>query len=386
MTTILKKRHLVAVIFAAILLGALAACKVSSPEGKSLVMRPNFTPSKSFATIDGHEINIETLDNATRRRLYAMEMDLFRARKDALDQAVQDYLLLKEAERRGISVDDLLKHDVTEPSLSEAGKEALQFIDQHRGDLSKLSEQELAKIPELKNNVDLTRPEAREAVERIVSASIKKRHQEEAMKMYVAQLAKQSDLRVFLQPPPVLRQRVAIDRGPRRGAEKPTVEVVEFGSYGDRVTFQMEEDLQAAAKTYTKQLVWGFRHLPKDDTPEVRYAHLYAYCAQQQGRFWDMHDLLIKEWYHLTLPLMKDLAKKARLEEVPLATCMDSTRGLQHTLDLDRLTARELTVGQSPVYFVNGIMITGLDGPERLRETIEAEAKAAYFVAVDRAK
>ena len=105
--------------------------------------------------------------------------------------------------------------------------------------------------------------------------------------------------------------------------------------------------------------------LERNHIHAVRAAR-YAECASRQGKFWKVHDLLMKrqaEWRDLlnAEPLFENIVQTAQLDPQKLDVCLAED-------SVSDLIIREKKEGQArgivstPTYFVNGKMVVGPAG------------------------
>ena len=77
-----------------------------------------------------------------------------------------------------------------------------------------------------------------------------------------------------------------------RGPEDATVTVVEYGDFQCPYCGQAEPAVRAVLGESDVRFVW--RHLPLSDVhPQAELAAQASEAAAEQGRFWEMHDLLL---------------------------------------------------------------------------------------------
>jgi cyclophilin family peptidyl-prolyl cis-trans isomerase/protein-disulfide isomerase len=111
-----------------------------------------------------------------------------------------------------------------------------------------------------------------------------------------------------------------------QGSPSATVTLVEYGDFQDTVTAQLEPILAQLKKDLPQDLRVVFRNLPLIGTPEALFhdkAALAAQAAQaagSQGKFWEMHDLLLTrqaDWAGMTVDQFQEWVQ-ARAAELGL--------------------------------------------------------------------
>lgn len=83
-------------------------------------------------------------------------------------------------------------------------------------------------------------------------------------------------------------------------------------------------------------------------------------CANEQGMFWEYHDLLFNNQRNLDEPALKGYAVQLGLDEEEFNECLDSDEYLG-VVQEDFEAAQELGVGGTPSFFVNGELVLGFD-------------------------
>lgn len=98
-----------------------------------------------------------------------------------------------------------------------------------------------------------------------------------------------------------------------------------------------------------------------------------AYCAMDQGKFWEYHDILFANQNgenigDFTIPRLKAFAKTLGLDTNTFNTCLDSG-AKKRKVDDDRTSGSGLGVNATPSFIVNGTLVHS----DTLIQTIEEE-------------
>lgn len=91
--------------------------------------------------------------------------------------------------------------------------------------------------------------------------------------------------------------------------------------------------------------------------PASEVAAQAAWCAGEQGKFWDFHRMLYKRqelWNRFAAPLerLSDFAKDLNLDTTALKSCVESGR-MQTRVTADRTYSQQLQVSSTPTLFIN---------------------------------
>jgi protein-disulfide isomerase len=110
------------------------------------------------------------------------------------------------------------------------------------------------------------------------------------------------------------------------------------------------------------------KHLPLSIHPDARNAALAAEAARQQGRFWEMHELLFHNVGSLDRASLSEHARKLGLDLNRVEAGMDGEETAER-IDRDLEDARGLKIARTPTILVNGIELPNYR-LETLREAI----------------
>lgn len=105
------------------------------------------------------------------------------------------------------------------------------------------------------------------------------------------------------------------------------------------------------------------------------YSHIAAeaaLAAQDQGKFWEMHRLLLRKSPDLD---RKSLIRYARELNLDLGKFTDSLDTMKHSavIERDKKLALDLDLYTTPTFFVNGKKVVGDVPYARLKKIVEQE-------------
>jgi protein-disulfide isomerase len=129
-----------------------------------------------------------------------------------------------------------------------------------------------------------------------------------------------------------------------------------------------------------------FRHLPLDRIhPLAHKAAEAAECAGQQGRFWEMHDLLFRGRDKLDPPSLRVHAATVGLDMSRFVQCLDNGE-MAARVRRDADEARKLQISGTPTFLLGTLapgdrakVVRRLSGGmlQTLEESLQAMVKAA---------
>jgi protein-disulfide isomerase/thiol-disulfide isomerase/thioredoxin/uncharacterized membrane protein len=140
---------------------------------------------------------------------------------------------------------------------------------------------------------------------------------------------------------------------------------------------QLLEDEEVARETRV-----AFMHFPMHQacnaTELKKNMHKFAcgaaaasVCAQEQGKFWEMHDMLFRNNHRLRSSNLKGYAKDLGLDIGKWSNCMRD-EGTVEKIKRDSEIAGAAGVRGTPSFFVNGAMLVGAQPVEAIKAAIQA--------------
>jgi protein-disulfide isomerase len=169
---------------------------------------------------------------------------------------------------------------------------------------------------------------------------------------------------------------------PIRGPAEARVTIVEYGDFQCPFCARAARTLEQLRQEFGADLRIAFRHQPRPfHTRARRYAQM-AFAAQEQGKFWEMHDYLFEH--------QKADGENAEFDEVAaraigldVARYRNSLAGNDHEAEIDEDLAegQELGITGTPTFYINGKTIVGAQPIEAFRKVIiEARGKAQALI------
>jgi protein-disulfide isomerase len=177
----------------------------------------------------------------------------------------------------------------------------------------------------------------------------------EAKDNYLSSLRKKYKAAVTWEP---LREKVEA-RGPQRGPNDAAVTIIEFSDFQCPFCGRLAPVLRDLLKEYPTQVRLLFRNMPLTAVhPNAQKAAEAGVCADSQGKFWSMHDLLYAEQNSLSTDALKEKAKRLDLDSAAFNDCLDSGRG-SAAVNSDLGAGEQLGISSTPAAFLNGRFVGG---------------------------
>jgi protein-disulfide isomerase len=165
-----------------------------------------------------------------------------------------------------------------------------------------------------------------------------------------------------------------------RGDGKALITLEEFGDFECPPCAKMSEALHQLEKDYHGKLRIVFRHFPLAMHPHAREAAHAAEAAHQQGKFWEMHDLLYQkqaQWSKgVDVPsLFAGFAAELGLDVERFKKDMASPE-IAARVTADHELGKSRSVTSTPTIFINNTVLPSTStNPVGVRTAIEAAIK-----------
>ena len=232
----------------------------------------------------------------------------------------------------------------------------------------KIIEAELGFAKELMDDEDLARAELydhmmKDALERQVGAPDRAK-------------PKQRERRPG-EPDGVSTYKVPIAGRPVKGPETALVTIVEFADYHCPYCAKVKLDLDRVLEAHGDEVRLVYVQRPLDSLhPQARDASKAALAAAQQGKFWEMHDLLFIRRLK-TMDEFVAAAEELGLDVQQFQADFDS-EAVTKQLAADQKLAEKYAINGTPAFFINGRYVSGAQTYGVLETLVEerlAEAK-----------
>lgn len=207
-----------------------------------------------------------------------------------------------------------------------------------------------------------------------IRAYLERQAVEDARAAAHAELERRYAVAYLLEP---LRIEIAADGFPARGPTDAPVTIVEFSDFQCPYCARLASVLDEVMRQYGESLRVVYRHFPLTGI----HAHAWkaaeaSLCAHDQGRFWELHDLIFAEQDAMTVADLKEKAARLEMDAEAFNECLDSARHYDAVL-ADLYDGEALGVSGTPAMFVNGRFVDGAVPFATLAEIIEDELRRA---------
>ncbi len=316
-------------------------CSGCSSEGSSAAavdqqQRPAATAEvpSVLATIGDQSITLREVRVAVGGDLDRLDAEYARARhrliETTLRQILRDTLFDAEARKQGKSVDELIRAEAG-GALEPSDAEISSWYDE---------------------NQDRVGGRSLDQVHGAIAEFLRKQRQELAMQKLEQRLEREHNVTVNLGP-----YRIDFDNAdaPSRGPAEARVTLVEFSDFQCPFCGRFFSTLARVEKNFGDTVRVVYRQFPLSSIhPNAQKAAEASLCAKEQGKFWQMHDLMFQDQAHLGIVDLKEKAGRLGLNQRRFDECLDSGRYAEW-IEKDLQEGQRAGVTGTPALFINGI-------------------------------
>lgn len=305
------------------------------------------------ARVDDQVVTLDELEKALAPQLAKLQDQKFQLMESKLEELISERVLAREAKRRGITVEELLKAEVASKVAEVTDAEVATFMTQNRARLQ-------GEDAEL-------RPKVRDY--------LKEQKVQTGRRAYLAGLQQRAKIERFLEEPEPVRVQVSAEGAFAHGPKDTPVTIIEFSDFQCPFCSRVVGTLKEVVRLYPKQVRLAFRDFPIASLhPKAAKAHEAARCAGEQGKFWEYHDRLFESQSQTTVADFKRFAEQLKLDANNFATCLDSGRHAAAVAS-DVQEGTRLGITGTPAFFINGRLLVGAQPLETFQRIIERELR-----------
>jgi protein-disulfide isomerase len=306
--------------------------------------------------IDGTPIHFSDLDpdivQEMRDRENEAKQREFQLLWIAVEEAISERLLAKEAKTQGLSPQEFERQEIIGKVQLPDNEEIRKIYDANR------------------HIINVEFDVAKKHIRKQLHDELLAKRREEL----VASLLAKSDVRYSLAVPDLPRVSISEENAHSIGPKDAPVTLVEFADYECPYCSRARDLVSELRKIYPDKLRVVFLDFPLEQHPRARPAAVAAHCAGQQGAFWTYHDLLFDNQTKLEDDDLLGYAKTTKLNLEKFNSCSESgapAEVIQSNMD----AGRTYGVRGTPAIFINGIKLIGLLPLPMMQALIDAEMR-----------
>lgn len=149
-----------------------------------------------------------------------------------------------------------------------------------------------------------------------------------------------------------------IGKSPVKGPASAKVTIVEFSDFQCPYCKRGRDTMEEVLKAYPNDVKVTFKHYPLPFHKEAEPSARASWAAQQQGKFWEYHDILFNNQDKLGADFYIETAKQLKLDENKFKADMASEAAAKQVKEDAELGSNNGIQG-TPGFFVNGVAVKG---------------------------
>lgn len=167
---------------------------------------------------------------------------------------------------------------------------------------------------------------------------------------------------------------VSADDDAVKGNADAPVTIIEFSDFQCPFCGKfVKETLPQLDKDYiqTGKVKFIFRDFPLEFHPFAQKAAEAAECAGEQGKYWEMHDILFQYQNKLDLESLKVYAGELGIDSSKFNKCLDGGQ-MADEVKKDFADGQKYGITGTPAFFINGKLVTGAMPYADFKKEVEA--------------
>jgi protein-disulfide isomerase len=317
------------------------------------------TPPKGVAVVNGETITEEQLQKAAapdldrleqkrKQFMVTLDRDKSKAVSEALDEIVNEKLLEAEAKKRGISIDELVRTEVEKKVPVPSDDAVRKFYEDNKA--------------VIKGSFVETALEIRNY--------LVKTGQDQAFAALLTRLRRDYGFRSMLEPD---RAKVTTQGHPSKGPADAPITIVEFSDFECPYCLGLLPTLRRIEQNYKDKIRIVYRQFPLNNIhPHAQKAAEASLCAEEQDKFWVLHDAMFADQKKLTVDDLKAKAAALSLNAASFASCLDSGKYAGAVRD-SIIEGSSLGIDGTPAMFINGRYLGGNQPYDEIAKIIDDE-------------
>lgn len=297
------------------------------------------------AMVDGFAISKDSL--GVEGQLMQLRQQAHQIQMEALDEAIAKRLIEVEAEKQGISTEELMAKEVGSKVTEPTDMQIEGFYE--------------AQKARIRAPLEQVRPQVRDLLLNM--------QEQQAREAFVASLREQSEVAILLEP---VRFPVNLGDAPMQGPEDAPITIVEFSDFQCPFCRRVQPTLARVQQKYGDKIRWSFKDLPLLSIhPEAQKAAEAARCAGDQGKFWEYRAAMFDS-NTINADLHAKTAEALGLDQDSFGACLESDKHAD-AVAADLEEASGLGLSGTPAFLINGVLLSGAQPYEAFEKVIEQE-------------
>jgi protein-disulfide isomerase len=170
-------------------------------------------------------------------------------------------------------------------------------------------------------------------------------------------------------------KKVDVGNAPTRGPKNAPITVVLFSDFQCPFCSRVEPSIAELEKALPGKVRVAWKNYPLPFHNNAKPAAEAALAANEQGKFWEMHEILFKNQQALSGADLEKYAKEIGLDMAKFKAAIDSHK-FAAQVEADTKQGSSLGVEGTPAAFVNGRLVSGAQPVDAFKKIAEEELRA----------
>jgi len=301
-----------------------------------------------LATIGDEKITMADIHGRAGETMDMLDGQYVRMRDklvgSTLDSLLRERLIGAEAQKRGKTPDELI--------LAEAG--------------GTFQPTEIEISSWYKDNQSRVGGRTLEQVRSQINDLLTKQHRTDAIDKLDQRLRAERKVTVNFEPH---RPQFANAGAPTVGKTDSPITLVEFSDFQCPYCQATAPVLKALEQKYGDKVQIIYRQFPLSIHPFAFKAAEASLCANEQGKFWPMHDEMFGDQTKLAVSDLKQTARRLGMDGKKFDGCLDSGKYVEQVQN-DQKEGMRIGVNGTPAMFINGAYVEGGSVPFPVLESL----------------
>jgi protein-disulfide isomerase len=167
---------------------------------------------------------------------------------------------------------------------------------------------------------------------------------------------------------------IALGNAPVTGNPNAKVTIVEFSDFQCPYCSRGKTTIDAILEKYKGKVKVAFKNQPLPFHPNAKPAAKAALAAGDQGKYWQMYDLLFAHQAELSPDKYEEWAKQLGLDVGKFKDAMASSK-YDQVIEADSTLGTSVGANGTPTFFINGRKLVGAQPQEAFEKIIDEELK-----------
>jgi len=307
------------------------------------------------ATWENGSLSLVELQDSISSELAQMEseylMQRYQTENQAAGQIALERVLQGAADARGLTIEEMLIEDV-ESTLTPPTEAEIQAF--------------YPRVAQRLGGAPLSE------VRDVVAGAAMEQKRAAAAQQYVQAVGAAHNIVTNIPFPDLPKMDVSVDDDPSIGPSDAPITIIEFGEFQCPYCGRAQEVVDRLMAEYEGQIKFVYRDFPLNFHDRAIPAAIAANCAEPQGKYWQIHRLIMGAQHDLSEPTLTGYATQLELDMDAWTACRaDPARAAEVQADMEAGAA--LGVTGTPAFFVNGVFLAGAMPYETFKQIIDGE-------------